>query len=83
MNSEPKDRLQEARKRAGFDSPTAAAEHFGWGYSTYAGHENGSRGLKPEVAARWLCASGRDPRPFLLALAQAADRYIGKESWRR
>lgn len=65
MNSEPKDRLQEARKRAGFDSPTAAADHFGWNYSTYAGHENGSRGLKAGVAARYAEAFGTSPEWLL------------------
>lgn len=38
-------RLQLARERAGFASATEAAAALGMKYPTYAGHENGSRGV--------------------------------------
>lgn len=44
------DRLREARERAGFASASDAARALGVNYSTYAGHENGSRGLKSDQA---------------------------------
>ena len=40
------ERLAHARQEAGYDSARSACEAFGWSYSTYAGHENGSRGFK-------------------------------------
>lgn len=49
---EPKDRLQKARKDAGYDTPTDAANAFGWG-STYLSHENGSRGIRTAMARRY------------------------------
>lgn len=42
-------RLRESRIRAGFVSARSAAERFGWSYATYAGHENGNRGIKTDV----------------------------------
>lgn len=49
---EPKDRLQKARLKAGYKTPTEAAQAFGWG-STYLSHENGSRGIRTDVARRY------------------------------
>lgn len=46
-------RLQHAREQAGYSSAREAAEALGVGYSTYASHENGSRGLKPEAAKQY------------------------------
>lgn len=40
------ERLALAREHAGYASASDAAEAFGWSYSTYAGHENGSRGFQ-------------------------------------
>jgi hypothetical protein len=34
-------------------------------------------------AARWLCASGRDPRPFLRSLTDQTTEFVGKEHWRK
>lgn len=58
------DRLKEARKAAGFKSAADAANALNVAYPTYAGHENGSRGLTTEalelyarrfkVSADWL-----------------------------
>lgn len=45
--------LEKARKRAGFATKREAVEAFGWNYATYAGHENGSRGLTPDTAMRY------------------------------
>lgn len=38
-------RLREARERKGYDTARAAARYHGWNTSTYAQHENGTRGL--------------------------------------
>jgi transcriptional regulator with XRE-family HTH domain len=65
-------RLREARKAAGFATGQDAASRFGWNYPTYAGHENGSRGMRADalrvyarafkVDALWLMdGAGRGP----------------------
>lgn len=46
------ERLRAARERM-FESAAEAAEAMGVKYATYAGHENGSRGLKRDVAMRY------------------------------
>ena len=38
-------RLEEARKRRGFETAKDAARFFGWSYASYAQHENGTRGI--------------------------------------
>jgi transcriptional regulator with XRE-family HTH domain len=43
------DRLAEARAKAGYTSARKAAIAFGWKYTTYAGHENGSRGFADDA----------------------------------
>jgi len=48
----PHERLQWARERAGFDSPTEAADAMGMEPPTYLGHENGHRGLS-RAASRY------------------------------
>lgn len=50
------DRLREAREGAGFASAAEAADRFGWTYSTYVGHENGSRGIKNDMLRRYAAA---------------------------
>jgi phage repressor protein C with HTH and peptisase S24 domain len=53
--SQLRDRLKEARIKAGFETATDAAEAFGWKPPTYMAHENGSRGVprqKLETYAR-------------------------------
>lgn len=42
------ERLQAARKQAGFDTAAEAAEALGIPYPTYAGHENGSSGFRAD-----------------------------------
>lgn len=44
------DRLKRARENAGYTQASDAADAFGWKYSTYAGHENGTRGIKSDTA---------------------------------
>jgi len=46
MGTTESDRLIRARKHAGFDTGSAAAEALGVKEPTYLGHENGSRGFK-------------------------------------
>jgi hypothetical protein len=54
--SEPYERLQFARERAGFDTPTEAAIYFGFNVVTYRSHENGTRGIRREAAQRYAKA---------------------------
>jgi hypothetical protein len=70
-------RLTEARKAAGYGSAADAARALGVKYPTYAGHENGSRGLRGSlekyarkfgVSVDWLLTGkgdgpGKVPRP--------------------
>lgn len=51
--SDPAERLRIARLRAGFETGKDAAESMGISVSTYLGHENGSRGIKPGMATRY------------------------------
>ena len=51
------DRLQIARETAGHTSARQAALSLNWSYTTYAGHENGSRGFDRE-AQRYAAAFG-------------------------
>ncbi|WWT39878.1 LexA-like protein [Microcystis phage Mwe-JY08] len=50
------ERLQKARRRAGYEDATAAARARGWNENTYRSHENGARGLKPDVARQYAKA---------------------------
>jgi phage repressor protein C with HTH and peptisase S24 domain len=54
--AEPFERLQAARENAGFENATDAARSFGWNENTYRSHENGERGLRPAIAARYADA---------------------------
>lgn len=72
------DRLRLARERAGFRSARQAAREFHWAYSTYAGHENGNRGIKRpdidkyaaafDVDAAWLM-TGRESQSMQQTIA--------------
>lgn len=67
------DRLRQAREAAGFENAREAANALGLTYSTYAGHENGSRGPRREqltqyarkfkVSTDWLL-TGKGPPPI-------------------
>lgn len=54
--TEPHHRLSNARKRAGYDEPTAAARAFGFNPVTYLAHESGRRGLTRAAAKRYASA---------------------------
>jgi len=54
----PHERLQQARRQAGYATATSAAEAYGWPPSTYLGHENGSRGINQDAAQRYARAFG-------------------------
>lgn len=47
------DRLRQARQEAGFESVADAARALGVSYPTYAGHENGSRGLRRDSLSKY------------------------------
>lgn len=49
-------RLRLAREAAGFATATDAATRFGWTASTYAGHENGHRGIRTAVLSDYARA---------------------------
>ena len=49
-------RLRQAREAAGFGSAQEAASRFGWTYATYAGHENGHRGIRLEALQKYARA---------------------------
>lgn len=76
------ERLIAARKAAGFKTAQEAAESLDVKYPTYAGHENGTTGLRLDVAAKyarkfkvsidWL-ATGRGKGPRAIPLDQPAD----------
>jgi SOS-response transcriptional repressor LexA len=53
MSGTPHERLVEARAKAGYRSAREAVEKLGWGYSTYASHENGSRRISPDAARKY------------------------------
>lgn len=50
------ERLKEARLSAGFETVQEACEAFGFKYPTYAGHENGQRGMRADAMARYAKA---------------------------
>lgn len=54
--SDPKTRLRQARKAAGFESLADAARHLGVKYPTYAGHENPNSPGNIQAAAAELYA---------------------------
>lgn len=49
-------RLRAAREAAGFTNASDCAARFGWKYATYAGHENGHRGIKLDTLRRYAAA---------------------------
>lgn len=49
----PADRLRAAREHAGFATAKEAAESMGVPVTTYAGHENGSRGIPAKRAVQY------------------------------
>lgn len=49
-------RLKELRIKRGFERAADAARAYGWPVTTYQAHENGSRGLKLDIARRYAKA---------------------------
>lgn len=73
MTTDLHERLREARILAGYESAAEAARALGIPYATFAGHENGTRGLKADkartiadkfkVSFEWLLTGRGVPRP--------------------
>ncbi len=63
-------RLQQSRKKRGFARAKDASDAFGWKYPTYAGHENGSRGIKIDEVLKY--SSAFSINPSWLAFGDAA-----------
>lgn len=63
--ADPNDRLRHARAKAGYSEAAQAARAFGWNEATYTSHENGTRGLRPAVAARYAKAFKVTPEYLL------------------
>ncbi|WP_420133976.1 S24 family peptidase [Rhodopseudomonas sp.] len=71
---EPHERLQKARREAGYEDAAAAAEALGIPQPTYFAHENGSRGISRSarryadffrVSLEWLLTGKGQPRRSL------------------
>ena len=83
---EPWERLRQARQAAGHASATAAAEALGVRPSTYLGHENGSRGIRPVTAEQYARGLGCDAswllygQPSVQARAAPARPVPGDEA---
>ena len=56
MKRDEHQRLREARERAGFTTPKAASEYFGWNENTYKSNENGARGISKKEAPKYAKA---------------------------
>lgn len=56
MSEEQAKRLKELRIKRGFERAADAARAYGWPVTTYQAHENGSRGLKIDIARRYAKA---------------------------
>ena len=67
------DRLRQARTAAGFASVQDAVDRFGWTYSTYGGHENGSRGIRAQAAKSYARAFGVDESWIMFGTGQGPD----------
>lgn len=65
MEKTPGERLQELRRSKGFKTPEDAALAYGWNKHTYKSHEDGSRGIKPDVAETYANAYGTSPEYIL------------------
>jgi phage repressor protein C with HTH and peptisase S24 domain len=68
--------LKQARANAGFRSARAAAARFGWAPSTYAAHENASRGFGAEEAVTYGRNFKVNPQWLLFGTGEASTRSI-------
>lgn len=71
---EPKERLRQARERAGYASASDAARALGMPVSTYASHENGQNGLTPKSAERYARAFRVNPEWLLYGRGEIEPR---------
>lgn len=67
----PADRLQQARKKAGYETAKSAAEAMGVPVATYIQHENGARGLPATRAERYARFFRVQPEWLLYGKASA------------
>lgn len=68
-------RLAEARIARGFTEAKAAADYFGWNYTTYSQHERGERGLRKAVAEKYGAAYRVSPAWLTTGEGEMADRF--------
>lgn len=68
-------RLKEARKASGYESAAEAADAMDLTYGTYAGHENGNRGVPLKALSRYAVFF----RVNLTWLAEGRGKMRGKE----
>lgn len=66
------ERLRQARIDAGFESAAAAAQRFDWRPTTYAGHENGSRGFGVDLVETYARAFRVAPEWLLFGRSSAS-----------
>lgn len=64
-------RLKQARLDAGYANASEACRAFGWKYPAYAHHENGTAGMKKDVAARYAKAFKVKPEWLLYGSPQS------------
>lgn len=74
--SEAAERLRAARVAAGFKTTAEAARAFGWNYPTYAGHENGSRGLTRDNVRRYAKHFRVSPEWLLYGTGEATRKPV-------
>lgn len=65
MSEGPAERLRRVRLAAGFETAADAARRFGWNERTYDAHENGNRGIRAAVAAKYARAFRVDASEIL------------------
>ena len=66
----PHDELIAARIRKGYRTASDAARNEGWVEETYRSHENGTRGLKWEIARKYGRAYGVEPVKLMPVIAR-------------
>ena len=94
-NKEIGNRLKAARKAAGFSSATEAATALGMNYRTYAGHENGNRGISRNtlelyakrfgVTTDWLLSGRKDAagNRYKRKIDEKLSFIMGATGWRQ
>lgn len=75
------ERLEQARRLAGFKSPRKAAEAFGWNKNTYKSRESGIRGMPPQdIVAMYARAFNVD---FLWLLTGTSSEEVAARARKR